>query len=741
MSGIYTYRYWIAGTLVLFTVLATFFHPRLKSENHITQFLSGDDPEYAYFKVVQKELEYDSKLLFVSLSHSPDIYDAGFLKQADKLLSSLDTLPHLRSVSGLTRSSYPTRSLMGIISVPYFILDDGDTPAGIREKIERDKRYADTYTNPGRTALLVYLELKPELSRAEIDSTIFSIQNILGAWPENSTHIWGKEYVRFALDDIARREMYRSLGLGFLFLAVVLLFLLRRWQGVVAIIMVVLSVAVLFYGILAALGISTNLMTNLLPTIILISGVSDIIHLSVRAQKGFEAGQELKEICSSTLREVGRAIFVTSATTALGFFSLLLTPIPVIRQFGVHAGMAVLLTFVLIVLLFPLLMSFRGKPLLELRPKVAKASRVLLGKLYETQRNKPRQAVAWVLVLLVASAFGIGNINTNNRQYSMPDSGELRMHQRFFEEEFGGSRTVELYVESKGVGDLLQPDLFNRIHVLHSALDSLPFLNRVTSPISVYRQVQRGYHLSDIRRDFNKSEIDRYTSFLGRGSSLSYLMNEERNLLKFRGQMKDGGRLDAAQKYREIASTAEKVLAGSEMNARINGLDYLYDRTHAERIRHMLTGLLLAIGMVTVILGSLFRNFRLALAALLLNLIPIILGAGVMGLTGYELRAGTSIVFTIAFVIAVDDTIHLLSKYQWERKKGASLETALRASVHQCGSAILTTSAILAGAFLILMTSALEEIAAFGFLTAAILVIAFFADILLLPILVRVLGK
>jgi predicted RND superfamily exporter protein len=91
----------------------------------------------------------------------------------------------------------------------------------------------------------------------------------------------------------------------------------------------------------------------------------------------------------------------------------------------------------------------------------------------------------------------------------------------------------------------------------------------------------------------------------------------------------------------------------------------------------------------------------------------------------------------VAFVIVVDDTIHFLHKYLWERKKGSTIHNALRVTINQCGTAILATSIVLVGAFFILMFSSLEEIVAFGLLTAVIVIVAFFMDMMLLPILIR----
>ena len=741
MSNLYKYRYLYAIAILLATFFAAFSLPDLVVNNHFEQFLSSADPEYSYYRNIQKELEDDSNLLFLALTNSPDIYDPSFLKRTDALLSRLDSVTQLKTVSGLTRSKYPVRSMLGIMTLPYLHFSEKDAPSELKRKIERDPLFVANYTNQERTALLIYLEFERDLSQDQVEDGLESISSLLKQWEGGTAFIWGKHYVKNALDKVSRSEMTRNLGLGFLCLGIVLFFILRRWLGVIAIFGVILSTIIIYYGLLAFLGIPTNLMTNLVPTIILISGISDLIHLSVRAQKSFEDGETIGVIYSSTLREVGRAIFITSLTTALGFFSLLLTTIPVLQHFGMQAGTGVLLTFGMVILLFPVVLSFNGKPLLELRPVFTAFSSRLLDKLAHTSTSRPGMVVLGLLLFMILAVFGIGRINTNNSQYSLPDSGELRQNHAFFENEFGGSRTLELYVRVRKGQSMLDPKIFNKLNKAHTYLDSLPYLSRVSSPLSFYNILRSQYRSSNNQGEYSLAEIRRYTSSLSKWPSSRFLINRDKTLIKFRGQMKDEGRKNVEAAYFDIESEVQNRLGVDRAEVRVNGLDFLYDRTHSERIKHMILGILTAILLVTIVLGYLFKNIPLALLALILNLIPMLIGAGVMGFTNLELRAGTSIVFTVAFVIAVDDTIHLLSKYRWERRSGRNLDEAIQASLKQCGSAILATSLILVAAFVVLISSSLGEIAAFGFLSAVMIVLAFVLDILLLPVLLRYTGR
>jgi predicted RND superfamily exporter protein len=152
--------------------------------------------------------------------------------------------------------------------------------------------------------------------------------------------------------------------------------------------------------------------------------------------------------------------------------------------------------------------------------------------------------------------------------------------------------------------------------------------------------------------------------------------------------------------------------------------------------RNMLEGLSIAFGVIALIIGVLFRSVRMVIIALIPNLIPLMMIAGLMGLFGIYLKASTSIIFTIAFGIAVDDTIHFLSKLKIELNKGRSLAYAVKHTTLFTGKAIIITSVILAGGFLTLIFSSFGSTFYTGLLVSLTLVFAVIADLTLLPILV-----
>jgi predicted RND superfamily exporter protein len=147
------------------------------------------------------------------------------------------------------------------------------------------------------------------------------------------------------------------------------------------------------------------------------------------------------------------------------------------------------------------------------------------------------------------------------------------------------------------------------------------------------------------------------------------------------------------------------------------------------------SGLLIAILMVAIIMGFLFRNFSIVIITLLVNILPLVIVAGLMGFLGIELRGTSSIIFTIGFVIAVDDTIHFLNKYRLELQKGHSVSNAIQITLRESGKAILLTSIILFGGFFTLIHSDFWDVYVHGILVSFMLLFALLTDLFLLPVL------
>ena len=150
----------------------------------------------------------------------------------------------------------------------------------------------------------------------------------------------------------------------------------------------------------------------------------------------------------------------------------------------------------------------------------------------------------------------------------------------------------------------------------------------------------------------------------------------------------------------------------------------------------MILGLIFAFAVIAIVVGIMFRSPRIAILSLLPNVLPLLLLTTVMWITGIDLKISTSLIFTLAFGIAVDDTIHLLSKYKLERRKGRTHLYALKRSYLSSGKAIIVTSLILVGGFLTLLFSSFTSTFYMGLLVSVTLLIALALDLMIMPLII-----
>ena len=731
------YRILLLLLVILLTVLASLKIPSVKINTDFSQFLPDDDPEYELYKALKSEIKDDESILIIGIEHIPSIYNKLFLQQAQTFIDSLHQVEGIYHINALTNLSYPVKSLFGVMSFPYLPINDSLDVSVYRDKIRKDVHLTQNFVNKEETVLFVWFEFKDVKNPSQIENTLLSIDTLRHEFPELKTFLWGKHYLQKELNDITKNSTKNIVFWVLLFLIIALSLIFRSFWSVLFSLLLVVVSFILFFGGMAGLNRPFNIMSNLFPIIILIIGISDIIHLSIKYNAELNAGKRYADAFSNSIREIGWALFITSFTTAIGFLILQISPMKVLRDFGLEAGAVVILTFGLTLLLSPVILrGFTSKRQFDLSKGYRKFASKLLDYVMKLQRY-PKSVFTFYGMLTIAGVVGIFFINTNNLQYSIPNNHELKENYTFFEKQLGGSRTFELVLEATKNHKLNEPDVLNQINSIQDYLDNLPYLSAVKSPLLYYRTLHKVYNSSysdNSVLNLDERTINKYEKQFNNVSALKFLMNERKTLFKFNAQMKDMGRHDVAIINDDILNEANKRLDTSKVTSRISGMDHLFDRSHDKRIENMFYGILLAIVLVSLTLGFIFKNISITLLALLLNIIPIIISAGILGFTNLELRAGSSIIFTIAFVIVVDDTIHLLSKFQWHRKKGDSVEQALHLALKECGTAIIATSIILIKGFVILMLSDYNEIFTLGFLMSIVILITLTIDLMVAPL-------
>jgi predicted RND superfamily exporter protein len=215
----------------------------------------------------------------------------------------------------------------------------------------------------------------------------------------------------------------------------------------------------------------------------------------------------------------------------------------------------------------------------------------------------------------------------------------------------------------------------------------------------------------------------------------SGLYHNASNITKIGANLKDVGRLKTQLIRDKFRPTLNHLESRFNLNIVDVGDDYLFDKAHEYRINNMFQGLVISISFISGIMLLIYRNRKYLLMVVVANMLPLLLAAGFMGWTGIELRGATSILFTIGFAIAIDDTIHFISQFR-RLKDISNMDLRLSKTLEKAGTPIMLSSITLGLGFLVLFFSQLWDLRMFGLLVAAFVVFAVFTDAFILPVLI-----
>ena len=740
------YKWLIIAIVGLLLCSSIWFLPQLTTEIEFSNFFPQGDKEVLYYNKITEKLGNNDHFIAVAIVPEKTVFDQTFLKQVDQFTKASAKISNIESATSITNQSRYVKSLFGFFPIPYIHLDQ-------EERMKQDsilifKNYALTqqYISRDASCVMVILKLKENLTMATNDSIVTQVENLVMKYAFHETHIMGKKLIEVYYNRLMSSELSRSIigSIGLIILLLVLFY--RSLKETLLPLITMIITLLIFYGLLAFTGRSLGIMSSLYPTIILIVGISDSIHILTKYNLEINNGQSAKGAISKVIHEVGISILLTSLTTVIGFLTLTTSVMPALRNFGIDASIGIILAFLISILLLPAI-------LLVLPFKKKKKSKLISlnwprtsSWIYQIVTKKKQWVLGLTMVCILISCIGIYKINTNNLQMTnIPDSYTLKKDYAYFDQNLGGARAFELIIEIKDSSMMNQVKNLKDIRKLHDYLNTIPSLQYIVSPITYYHGISKlyDYNLSSLEITSSDSQLNKYEKrILGYAKNKKWKLVDDSNKYgRITARMPDLGRKEVKKLNNQIKKWIDQEMDTSRMDFQFVGMDLMIDHGHEHRINNMIWGILLAMLIISSLIGFLFKQFSIVIITLIANVIPLILIAGLMGIFGIELRGTTSIIFAVGFVIAVDDTIHFLSKYQIERKKGFSVNQSIETTLLEAGKAIFTTSVILFGGFIVLLLSAFGDVYSVGFMVSFMILLTLLLDLFLVPVLLILMHK
>ncbi|SDS58763.1 efflux RND transporter permease subunit [Winogradskyella sediminis] len=552
----------------------------------------------------------------------------------------------------------------------------------------------------------------------------------------------GMPYIRTLNSQSIIDEIPIFIG-GALFVTSLIFFLFFRSFTATFISLVVVCIGVMWtFGILGLLGYEITVLTALIPPLIIVIGIPNCIFLINKFQHEVKShGNKVKSL-QRVITKVGNATLMTNVTTASGFATFILTESTLLKEFGIVASLSILAIFTLCLMIIPIMYTFLPYPkerhLEHLNKRWIGA---FVNWMESMVKNKKITIYITTLILIVASIIGIHQIKISGSLIEdMPQNTTFFKDIRFFESEFNGIMPLEIMINTKRKKGVMKLATLKRMDELEELIEDIPELSRPISVVSLVKYSKQAYYNGNPK--YYQLPTSQENSFI-----LSYAKNSAtdvdmlNNFVDSTGQyarittfMKDIGTDKMERIQEDLQDEINKLFPKERYDVIITGKALVFQKGTKYLVKNLAISLTLAIVLIALFMAYLFRSFRMIIVSLMPNLLPLLVTAGIMGYIGVPIKPSTILVFSIAFGISVDDTIHFLAKYRQElQANNWKIKKSVYAALRETGVSMIYTSIVLFFGFSVFTISNFGGTVALGALVSITLLFAMLSNLLLLP--------
>ncbi len=737
------YRIVVLAVISLLAAFSLFFLFRLQFAFDFEQFFPEGDEDLEFFREFISEFEADDNFLLVAVRREQGVFDSSFLHRFHDLTIQARKLPHVTEVQSLTKFAYPVKTPFAVTTIPAIHLDAPERYPSDRERILADERFVHNLITEDARTLVIYIKTVSSIQLEQARELMSGLNGLIDTYGFEEYHYLGRPYFQVELVKMQKREILVSALISGVLVSIIMFLIFRRpWGIALALISIALGM-LLFMGFLGATGRELSAMAALYPVLMIIVGTSDVIHIMSKYIDELRKGQTRRNAIRITIREIGLATLLTSVTTAIGFASLLTSRIAPIRDFGINSAVGVLIAYFTVITFTTAMMSyFRADQLIKLGRGQAFWEKLMVST-YAFTRRRPQLISLGAIAVLALSLLGISRITTNyDIINNLPRGEKITEDFRFFERELSGFRPFEVAVYAQGDYDVRDFEVIREIDKVEERLRAFPFVRGIGSVTGVYKSINQMYANNNpaaYELPESEAEYERYRRLAERIPRLNVdvLVSKDEKKARITSRLFDIGADSIKQFDRNLEGWIAANTDSTVARFIHTGTGMIVDKNSEYVRRNLLQGLAMAILIVSLLMALLFRDLRMLLIALVPNVFPLLLAGALLGFLGVELEAGVSIVFAVIFGIAVDDTIHFLSKYKLARNKGLDEEAALLVTFTETGKAICLTTVILFFGFLVMLFSIHPPSVTIGLLISVTLFSALISDLLIIPVLIR----
>ena len=745
----------------------------LRIDNSFEAYFDHDDPVYSAYLRYRQDFGSDevSFLLYEAPDKEHGPFDLKVMQTVDKLARTIEKeVPFVYEVSGLNNIELLEGNEDGLLVSSWVddLQKDQKTLLEFREKILQKPLYVDGYVSSNGH----YGTLLVDMDRSSIDPieeirldpdapdpdamdnlypqvTFHALEEILKRPEYSGIRFWhsGDVALNGTMNTIILKEGEELGAISMAIIAILLLLLFQfRILGVIGPLLVVTCSVMLSIGLMVLLGWPWDMMSSMMPTMIIAIGVAASVHILSEFWLYLDKTGDRKEAVRQTLYLVGPPCLLTSLTTAAGFMAMSISPIKTLSHMAWYSSLGVLASFVFTVTLLMFFLSFGKVKKQKKRPEIfrrfSKFSTRALASVAAFNISYSRMILLAFGLVFVFSMVGIARLEVNsNFIEEFSDRVELKHTTQFIDDVMGGTGGIVYLFDTGRPDGIKNPEVLREIERLQKEADNQTYLVKKTySIVDLVKDINQSFHAGDPAYHTIPESRELIAQLLlvyelSGGDELSEYVSTDYS----RANLEVRCRNTETKLFEALRDNLDEYMQKNPITrseVTMTGIGRLWIKLIEHITDSQIKGLSLAFVIITAMMCFIFRSAKVGLIAMVPNISPVFLTLGMMGWLGINLDYTKLLIATVAIGIAVDDTIHMVTRFNHEYQRTGNYELALYNTFDSVGRALVITTLVLVCGFGVFMFSVMTSMILFGVLLAFTIATALIADFLLMPALI-----
>lgn len=711
------------------------------------QLLPSDDPVMMNFHDFKKTFGSEDNV--ITLGYDDDaMAEPQNLKAWQELTKKILSFPGIDGMFSMTEAiKLEKDSVNGGFKTTGLIPDsEKNNYAAMRSRIQQFPFYESLLYNKDNHATQAVIYMNPDIvdSEQRIKDVILinDMANEFSAKTGIQLYLSGMPVIRTMNAQQVKSETITFIVASLAVTCFIFFLFFRSFRATAVAVAVVMSAVALCFATMSVLGYEITLLTALVPPLLIVIGIPNCIYLINKYQAEYKKHRNKIKALQRMIMHVGNPAMLTNLTTAFGFFTFIFTDSSTLQEFGTVASINIVGIFFLSFLIIPTAYSFFPDPKeRHLKHHKQNWTNRVLNWMENLVLNHRPWVYRTVGVFMLISVIGIFQMTrSGNLLDDMSKKAKFYRDISFFDDEFGGVLPLEIVVNTNRANGVTALSTLQRMDRLNVYIDSLNKSSKTLSVTELVKFAKQGYYGNDSafynlptsqERAFILNEV---RNSKGDANMMSNYVDKTGSKARMTTLLQNLESKDMEKVIEDVQAGLKKFFPENQFETYVSGMAYVFMKGTEFLTKNLLVSLGLAVLMIAIFMAIMFRSPQMILIALIPNLLPLIATAGLMGYFNIPIKPSTILVFSIAFGIAVDDTIHFLAKYRQDLHLfNGNIRKSVELSMEEVGNSMFYTSVVLFSGFAVFLFSGFMGIVALGGLISFTLLIAMLSNLIVLP--------